>query len=98
MTAWATKEMPPPTTFIQWKGTDVCMDVYCICGDRFHIDAEFAYAVQCPHCKRRYEMGTRVEMREMAPDEKWSGAPILTELIHWNDGAMSSSSTVEVTE
>ena len=67
------------------------MDVYCVCGDQFHIDAEFAYAVQCPHCKRRYEMGTRVEMREMAPDEKWDGCPILTELTHWTNGSSSSA-------
>jgi len=79
MSDWAIKEVPRPHTFIQWKGTDVCMDVYCVCGDQFHIDADFAYAIQCPHCKRRYEMSTRVEMREMSTDETWEGCPILTE-------------------
>lgn len=28
-----------PTGFIQWKGTDVCMDVYCKCGYHSHIDS-----------------------------------------------------------
>lgn len=73
MTNWAYKETPRPTTFLQWKGTEVCMDVYCVCGSQFHIDDYFAYAVQCLKCKRRYEMSTRIEMREMSPDEIWTG-------------------------
>lgn len=77
MSDWAIRETPPPTTFVQWKGTDVCMDLYCVCGEQFHIDGFFAYAVQCPHCKRRYEMSTRVEMREMSKEENWDGCPVI---------------------
>lgn len=43
-----------PHGFIQWKGTNVCMDVYCECGCHSHIDAEFAYYVRCPKCKKIY--------------------------------------------
>ena len=42
--------------FIQWKGTDVCMDFYCDCGVDFHIDAFFAYAIKCPSCGSIWEM------------------------------------------
>lgn len=36
------------TTFIQWKGTDVCMDWYCPnCGKHNHEDRDFMYEVQC---------------------------------------------------
>lgn len=53
------------------------MDLYCVCGDQFHVDANFAYAVQCPHCSRRFEMSSMVEMREMVLDEKWDGCDIV---------------------
>jgi len=46
--------------FIQWKGTDVCLDFYCPCGTHGHFDGMFAYAVRCPHCNAIYEMGTQV--------------------------------------
>lgn len=36
--------------WIQWKGTDVCMDVHCKCGEHSHLDAEFAYYIKCPKC------------------------------------------------
>lgn len=32
---------------IQWKGTEVCMDLDCSCGIHSHIDAEFAYSFRC---------------------------------------------------
>lgn len=29
--------------FIQWKGTDVCMDFHCECGVHMHFDGDFAF-------------------------------------------------------
>jgi hypothetical protein len=46
--------------FIQWKGTQVCMDFYCPCGAHGHLDADFAYNVECPSCGSVFEMGTQV--------------------------------------
>jgi hypothetical protein len=66
-----------PSAFIQWKGTYVCLDGFCVCGKNFHLDADFAYAVSCPHCKRRYEMSAMIEMREMPDSEEWSGCPVI---------------------
>jgi len=48
-------------TFIQWKGTKVCMDFYCPCGAHGHIDADFTYYVQCGSCRAVFEMGTQVK-------------------------------------
>ena len=45
-----------PHGWIQWKGTDVCMDIYCKCGYHSHIDAEFAYHVECPICHTVYAL------------------------------------------
>ena len=49
-----------PNTFVQWKGTDVCMDFECKCGAGLHIDAMFVYSIECGHCHRVYVMGDRV--------------------------------------
>jgi hypothetical protein len=46
--------------FIQWKGTDACLDFYCVCGAHCHVDDMFAYYVKCPHCESVYEMGAQV--------------------------------------
>lgn len=45
-----------PQTFIQWKGTDLCMDFLCECGAHCHFDGDFAYCVKCPHCGDIWEM------------------------------------------
>jgi hypothetical protein len=42
--------------FIQYKGTDLCADLWCECGKHLHVDDYFAYAVQCPSCKAIYEL------------------------------------------
>ncbi len=28
--------------WLQWKGTDACMDIHCKCGTLSHIDADFS--------------------------------------------------------
>jgi hypothetical protein len=60
---------PRPYSFIQWKGTDVCMDVYCVCGEQFHIDDFFAYYVKCLACDRVFEVGCHMALREVAEPE-----------------------------
>lgn len=45
-----------PHAFIQWKGTDVCIDFRCECGAHCHFDGYFAYTVKCPHCETVWEM------------------------------------------
>lgn len=51
--------------WIQWKGTDVCMDIHCICGAHGHIDADFAYYIECPHCGRVYATGQNIKLIEL---------------------------------
>jgi hypothetical protein len=58
----------PPWTlsnFIQWKGTQVCLDLHCTCGCHSHIDSWFAYYVQCPNCGQVYEMAQEVGMTKV---------------------------------
>lgn len=48
--------------FIQWKGTDVCMDFYCDCGWHNHYDGYFAYEVECGQCGEVFAPSSSVEM------------------------------------
>lgn len=67
-----------PHGWIQWKGTDVCMDVHCVCGNLGHIDAEFAYTVKCSACGRCYIVNGNVKLHEVSESEA-HGTPVSTE-------------------
>jgi hypothetical protein len=56
------KEHNEPHGWIQWKGTDVCMDVYCKCGQISHIDCDFTYHIKCPHCGQVYECDSHISL------------------------------------
>lgn len=65
--AWQIQEkyVNKPNGWIQWKGTNVCMDVYCKCGHHSHIDADFAYHVKCPACGTVYMCNGHIELIEL---------------------------------
>jgi hypothetical protein len=71
--SWALDSKPRDTeahTFVQWKGTDLCMDVECSsCGGMFHVDGYFAYKVMCPSCEQVYELSTRLLVRKVEPSD-----------------------------
>lgn len=56
-------DLAAPTVFVQWKGTDVCATLHCICGEDGHVDAAFAYNVRCETCGRLYEMPYSLPVR-----------------------------------
>lgn len=58
-----------PHCWIQWKGTNVCMDMYCVCGYHSHIHASFAYTVQCPECKRVFSPNAYIELIELTEED-----------------------------
>lgn len=65
-----------PHAFVQWKGTNVCMDFYCECGAHCHFDGYFAYVVQCPHCLTKWEMPFNLFARRLiagSDADKWHG-------------------------
>ncbi len=72
-------EHDKPYSFIQWKGTDVCMDFHCECGAHCHFDGGFAYTVQCPHCDTVWEMPIYLFPRKASEktDEYWRDNPQL---------------------
>ena len=43
--------------FIQWKGTDVCLDAVCPdCGNHGHVHGMFVYFLKCSQCGAVLEM------------------------------------------
>ena len=65
--AWELQERHEglPHGCVQWKGTQVCMDIYCVCGESSHIDSDFVYNVICPYCKRIYFCNGHIELIEI---------------------------------
>lgn len=57
-----------PHGWIQWKGTNVCMDVHCGCGHHGHVDDEFAYFYLC-RCGRGYAIGGTVTLYPLTPEQ-----------------------------
>ena len=55
--------------WIQWKGTDVCLDVNCKCGEITHIDADFTYLIQCGKCLRVYWPTAFIRLVELKGDD-----------------------------
>lgn len=58
-----------PYAFVQWKGTDACLDLRCKCGASGHLDADFTYAAKCAACGQLYELEPYVRLIETTADE-----------------------------
>jgi hypothetical protein len=50
-------EAKKPLALLQHKGTNVCMDVHCVCGHHSHFDTDFTYFLRCPKCDALYAVG-----------------------------------------
>lgn len=61
-----------PNVFLQWKGTDVCLDFHCECDKHLHFDGDFAYELQCPYCETIWEMPWNLYPRKTQRDTKLS--------------------------
>lgn len=55
--------------WIQWKGTDVCIDLHCECGYHDHFDGEFLYFYECPACHRKYAVGQNVKLIALTDEQ-----------------------------
>ena len=62
------------TTFIQWKGTDLCMDFRCPeCGEHSHYDGMYAYHIRCGNCRVFFRMPTDVAVVKVTEQEARDG-------------------------
>lgn len=70
-------DRPKANAFIQWKGTDVCMDFCCDCGATGHCDGYFHYVVECPKCGQKWEMPMILFPRKSERDPTHGGIQML---------------------
>lgn len=57
-----------PFGWIQYKGSNICVDIHCDCGELSHYDGDFAYAVRCPYCQKQWVLGQTVRLVELSPE------------------------------
>ncbi len=55
---------------IQWKGTDVCIDLHCKCGYHGHFDGDFFYFYECPSCHAKYAVGQNVKLIPLNEEQR----------------------------
>lgn len=56
--------------WIQWKGTDVCIDLHCKCGFLGHFDGDFLYFYECPQCHAKYAVGQIVKLIPLTDEQE----------------------------
>jgi hypothetical protein len=61
--------------FLQWKGTDVCLDFHCVCGADGHFDGYFAYALRCAECGRVWSLPHSVALVEGSDNDVVKDVP-----------------------
>lgn len=59
----------PAHGWIQWKGTNVCIDLHCPCGRHDHIDRDFAYFYRCSGCGTPYALGQTIKLIPLTPEQ-----------------------------
>jgi hypothetical protein len=57
-----------PSVFLQWKGTDACLDFYCACGRQWHFDGYFAKELTCGHCGQTWELPHTLTPQPVEPE------------------------------
>lgn len=63
-----------PHGWIQWKGTDVCIDLHCACGHHGHFDGEFFYYYECPACHAKYAVGRNIALIPLTAEQAFKVA------------------------
>lgn len=58
-----------PHGWIQWKGTEVCIDLHCKCGYLGHFDGYFFFYYRCPKCQQVYSVGQNVILHPLTDKE-----------------------------
>ena len=56
--------------WIQWKGTDVCIDLHCKCGYHGHFDGDFFYFYECQFCHAKYAVGQNVKLIPLTSEQQ----------------------------
>lgn len=72
---WDRQWTPKPgdaSLWVQWKGSIVCAEFRCSCGNDPHLDIEdqgFLYHIQCMDCGSVYMVNANVELVKLTDEE-----------------------------
>jgi hypothetical protein len=66
--------------WIQWKGTEVCVDIHCKrCGESTHFDGDFMYQIECGNCGALYQCNPHIELIEIDESQRNGVDPRISE-------------------
>lgn len=51
-----------PRGCIQYKGTDLCINLHCECGHHAHLDGMGVHGWECSECGRKYLLPTNIKL------------------------------------
>jgi len=51
-----------PHGWLQWKGTDACIDFHCKCGSHLHADNICMYFIRCGKCGQAYALNGHIKL------------------------------------
>ena len=71
--------MTKASVSLQWKGTDACADIVCICGATGHFDGYFMYHLECYECHRVYNVSSSVILKPTKNKEDGDGYALFGE-------------------
>ncbi len=54
-----------PNTYVQWQGSDLCLDFNCPCGNWGHLDVGFLFALRCASCGRSWRIAPALLVSEL---------------------------------
>jgi hypothetical protein len=61
--------------FIQYKGTDICLDFWCECGAEGHFDGFFCHSIRCPRCDTVWVLPHTIALEKFDPEKHYEGEP-----------------------
>ncbi len=62
--------------FLQWKGTEACMDIWCECGSGMHLDAGLVYQLKCMDCGALYLLPSSLPLQKITEPVAGLAVPV----------------------
>lgn len=73
-------------TNIQWKGTDLCMDFNCPCGQYSHFDGITFNYIKCFKCGQNYQLSHEISITPVDEKETIGGGLLDIDQLELNNG------------
>lgn len=61
--------------FIQYKGTDICLDFWCECGAEGHFDGFFCHSIRCHGCDTVWVLPHTIVLEKFDPTKHYEHEP-----------------------